>query len=120
VVENEEINRRLMEQILGFAGYGVMTATNGMAALQILDSGERVDVVLLDLTMPVLDGIETTQRIRQRPQFAELPVIAVTAHVMSEYREAALRSGCTDYLTKPFRPNDLLSLVARVLGRMNG
>lgn len=118
VVENEETNRRLMEQILGFAGYAVLTATNGLDALALLGR-VRVDAVLLDLSMPVLDGYQTTERIRQRPELSELPVVAVTAHAMSEDRELALRAGCTDYLSKPFRPNELLAMVARVLTGAN-
>lgn len=118
VVENDVTNRRLMEQILGFAGYAVLVATNGLEALDLLGR-VQVDVVLLDLSMPVLDGYQTTERIRQRPELADLPVVAVTAHAMSEDREQALRAGCTDYLSKPFRPNELLAVVARMLSGEN-
>ena len=116
IVENEENNRRLIEQILGFAGYSYLSATNGLEALDILD-GAGVDMVLLDLSMPILDGCTTTQLIRCRPECASLPVVAVTAHAMAEDRERALRCGCDDYLIKPFRPNDLLTVVARMLAR---
>jgi CheY-like chemotaxis protein len=114
VAENEANNRRLIEHILGVAGYRYISATNGLEVLQILDTS-RVDVILLDLSMPLLDGYQTTERIRQRPDGAKLPIVAVTAYAMSEDRERALRSGCTDYLTKPFRASDLLDVVRRML-----
>jgi CheY-like chemotaxis protein len=115
IVENEENNRCLIEQILGFAGYSYLSATNGLEALDILAGAYQVDVVLLDLSMPILDGCTTTQLIRRRPECAALPVVAVTAHAMAEDRERALRCGCDDFLIKPFRPNDLLTIVARML-----
>lgn len=114
VVENEENNRCLMEQILGFAGYRYLSATNGLEALEVLDR-EHIDLVLIDLSMPVLDGYRATEIIRQRPDGAALPIVAVTAHAMSEDRELALRSGCTDYLAKPYRPTELLGVVERLL-----
>jgi CheY-like chemotaxis protein len=114
VVENEENNRCLMEQILGFAGYRYLSATNGLEALDVLDR-ERIDLVLIDLSMPVLDGYRATEIIRRRPGGATLPIVAVTAHAMSEDRELALQSGCTDYLAKPYHPTELLSVVERLL-----
>ena len=114
IVENEENNRRLVEQILGFAGYAFISAANGLEALQIIDR-QPVDLILIDLSMPVLDGYRTTQLIRQRPQYATLPIVAVTAHAMSEDREVALAAGCTDYLAKPYRPGQLLSVVQQML-----
>ena len=114
VAENETNNRRLIEHILGIAGYGYVSASNGLEVLQILDT-RQVDVVLLDLSMPFLDGYQTTERIRHRPDGAKLPIVAVTAFAMSDDRDRALRSGCTDYLAKPFHPNQLLEVVSRML-----
>jgi CheY-like chemotaxis protein len=114
VVENEENNRCLMEQVLGLAGYHAISATNGLEALEVLDR-EPVDLVLIDLSMPVLDGYRTTEIIRQRPNWSTLPIVAVSAHAMSEDREQALGCGCTDYLAKPYRPTELISLVERLL-----
>jgi two-component system cell cycle response regulator DivK len=114
VAENEANNRRLIEHILSVAGYRYISATNGLEVLQILDTC-RVDVILLDLSMPLLDGYQTTERIRRRPDGAKLPIVAVTAYAMSEDRDRALRSGCTDYLAKPFRASDLLDMVRRML-----
>jgi len=114
VAENEENNRLLMEHILSLAGFQYVSATNGLEVLEVLDR-RRVDVVLLDLSMPVLDGYRTAQMIRQRPDSAELPVVAVTGYALEEDRAQALDVGCTDYLAKPFRPQELLSVVERML-----
>jgi CheY-like chemotaxis protein len=114
VVENEDSNLRLMEQILDFAGYRFLPATNGLEALTVLDQ-EQVDLVLIDLAMPILDGYRTTELMRLRPEMATTPIVAVTAHAMSEDRELALASGCTDYIAKPFRPHQLLNLIERLL-----
>lgn len=116
IVENEINNRRLIEQILGFAGYHYYSASNGLEALDVLDRSS-VDLVLLDLSMPILDGYRTTALMRERPDTTSLPIIAVTAHAMSDDRELALRSGCNDYLAKPFRPAELLGIVERWLTR---
>lgn len=114
IVENEESNRRLMEQILGFAGYAYISASNGVEALEKLDH-TAVDVILIDLAMPVMDGYAATHILRQRPDTVSLPIVAVTAHAMAGDRELALAAGCTDYLAKPFRPGELLTVVARML-----
>ena len=114
IVENEENNRCLMEQVLLYAGYQTCSARNGLEALNLLDH-ERVDLVLTDLSMPVLDGYRATELMRRRPGYDKLPIIAVTAHAMSDDRELALRSGCTDYLVKPYRPRDLVRMVEQWL-----
>jgi CheY-like chemotaxis protein len=114
VAENEENNRKLIEHILQTNGYHFLSATNGLEVLEILDR-QPVDVVLLDLSMPLLDGYQTTAQIRQRPDGAHLPIVAVTAYAMSDDRARALESGCTDYLAKPFRPNELIEVVQRML-----
>ncbi|MFI5272648.1 MAG: response regulator [Ktedonobacterales bacterium] len=118
VAENEENNRLLMEQILSLAGYYYLSASNGLEVLRILER-EPVDVVLLDLSMPVLDGLRTTELIRRRPELATLPVVAVTGHAASEDRDEALEAGFTAYLAKPFRPQELVSMVERML-RLRG
>lgn len=118
VAENEENNRLLMEQILSMAGFRCVSAANGIEVLTALDR-QRVDVVLLDLSMPVMDGYRTAQMIRQRADGAQLPVVAVTGYALEEDRVQALAVGCTDYLAKPFRPHELLAVVERML-RLRG
>ena len=114
IVENEVSNRMLVERVLSTRGYRCLSAENGREALSILDR-EPVDLILTDLSMPVLDGYQTAQLIRQRPGLAEVPIVAVTAYALSDVNEKAMRVGCTDYLTKPFKPRQLLEVVERLL-----
>ncbi|TMD57848.1 MAG: response regulator [Chloroflexi bacterium] len=114
VIENEVSNRILIERVLSTRGYCCLSASNGREALEILDR-ERVDLILTDLSMPVLDGYRTTQLIRARPALANVPIVAVTAYALHDESEAALQIGCNEYLTKPFKPRQLLEVVDRLL-----
>ncbi len=114
IVENEVSNRILIEKVLSTRGYRCVSASNGREALNILDY-EKVDLILTDLSMPVLDGYRTTQLIRARPALANVPIVAVTAYALNDESEAALKIGCTEYLTKPFKPRQLLEVVDRLL-----
>jgi CheY-like chemotaxis protein len=114
VVENEVSNRILIERVLSTRGYRCLSASNGQEALDILDH-ERVDLILTDLSMPVLDGYRATQLIRARPHLANVPIVAVTAFALDDEGEAARQAGCTEYLTKPFKPRQLLEVVERLL-----
>jgi CheY-like chemotaxis protein len=114
VVENEVSNRILVERVLSTRGYRCLSASNGQEALDILDR-EKVDLILTDLFMPVLDGYRTTQLIRARPHLANVPIVAVTAFALHDEIEIAKQIGCTEYLTKPFKPRQLLEVVERLL-----
>jgi CheY-like chemotaxis protein len=114
IVENEVSNRILIERVLSTRGYRCLSASNGREALDLLDR-ERVDLILTDLSMPVLDGYRTTQLIRSRPGLAEVPIVAVTAFALNDEGEAARQIGCSEYLTKPFKPRQLLEVVDRLL-----
>src|SRR5712691_5123728 len=114
VVENEVSNRILIERVLSTCGYRCLSASNGREALVILDR-EPVDLILTDLSMPVLDGYRTTQLIRARPALAKVPIVAVTAYALNDENEAAMQIGCNEYLTKPFKPRQLLEVVDRLL-----
>ena len=116
IVENEASNRILIERVLSTRGYRCLSASNGLEALNILDI-EQVDLILTDLFMPVLDGYRATQLIRARPNMAHVPIVAVTAYALNDESEAALQIGCTEYLTKPFKPRQLLEVVDRLLPR---
>lgn len=116
IVENEVSNRILIERVLSTRGYHCISASNGQEALDILDH-ERVDLILTDLSMPVLDGYRTAQLIRERPSLAHVPIVAVTAYALNDESEAAIRMGCNEYLTKPFKPRQLLEVVDRLLAR---
>jgi CheY-like chemotaxis protein len=114
IIENEVSNRILVERVLSTRGYRCIPASHGREALQILEH-EQVDLILTDLSMPVLDGYRTTQLIRARPGMEKVPIIAVTAFALSDEGEAARQVGCTEYLTKPFKPKQLLEVVERLL-----
>jgi CheY-like chemotaxis protein len=114
VVENDEQSRRLIEQILAFSEYACLSAANGVEALDIVDHA-RVDLVLMDLSMPALDGFQTVERMRERPGYANTPIVAVSGHAESAQRDLALRAGFTEYLCKPFRPKELVQLIDRLL-----
>jgi len=114
IVENEVSNRILIEKVLSTRGFRCLSASNGREALDILDH-EAVDLILTDLSMPVLDGYRTTQLIRARPALARVPIVAVTAYALNDENEAAMQIGCNEYLTKPFKPRQLLEVVDRLL-----
>jgi len=114
IIENEVSNRILIERVLSTRGYRCISASNGQEALNILDR-EYVDLILTDLSMPVLDGYRTTQLIRERPSMINVPIVAVTAYALNDENEAAMQIGCNEYLTKPFKPRQLLEVVDRLL-----
>ncbi|MGH2510890.1 MAG: response regulator [Ktedonobacteraceae bacterium] len=114
IIENEASNRILIERVLSTRGYRCISAANGLEALNILER-EQVQLILTDLSMPVMDGYRTTQLIRERPGMERVPIVAVTAYAQSDENEAALRIGCNEYLTKPFKPRQLLEVVDRLL-----
>jgi CheY-like chemotaxis protein len=114
IIENEVSNRILIERVLSTRGYRCLCASNGREALALLDR-ERVDLILTDLSMPVLDGYRTTQLIRERPGLAHVPIVAVTAFALNDEGKTAREIGCTEYLTKPFKPHQLLEMVDRLL-----
>lgn len=116
VIENEVSNRILIERVLSTRGYHCISASNGREALAMLEQA-RVDLILTDLSMPVLDGYRTTQLIRARPGMESVPIVAVTAFALNDEGEAARQIGCTEYLTKPFKPRQLLEVVERLLNR---
>jgi two-component system chemotaxis sensor kinase CheA len=86
-------------------------AENGQKALDVLQLNPDVDLILMDMMMPVMDGYEAMQRIRGIPAFTNLPIIALTAKAMKEDRKKCLEAGATDYLSKPVDMDRLLSLV---------
>jgi len=113
VIENDANNSILIEHLLCRGGYNVVSAMNGQEALDLLDRGIQIDMVLTDLSMPVLDGYQATHLIRERAGYADLPIVAVTG--FAEEKASALAAGCNDYLTKPFHHSELLEVVTRLL-----
>jgi|GEM_PF-1585234 len=114
VVDDSDINRDLAESLLVNAGATVVTAEDGLSALDCLQNqADRLDVVLMDVQMPGLDGHEVTRRYRKQEGGRRLPIIALSAGAYSEQREAALAAGMDDYLAKPFEVDHLLKIVSQ-------
>jgi PAS domain S-box-containing protein len=107
LVEDNEINRRLAQIMLKKAGHTVTIAENGKIAL-VKMAQQRFDVILMDIQMPEMDGLEATARIKARPQWQHIPIIAMTAHAMKGDKERFLAAGMQGYLTKPLRSEELL------------
>jgi len=100
VVEDEDLNRELLVQLLE-EEYEVVTAADGAEALRIAQQ-TKPDVILMDLSLPLVDGWEATRRIKAHGALSRIPVIALTAHAMKGDEERAYASGCDEYITKPF------------------
>lgn len=114
IAEDNPVNRELLRELLEMRGYAVMEASDGEET--ITKMGERKpDILLLDLNMPVLDGLATVKRIRQDTRFAFLPVLAVTAYAMRGDREKILNSGFDGYLSKPISSAELEQELKRLL-----
>jgi signal transduction histidine kinase/CheY-like chemotaxis protein len=118
LVEDNVINQLVAKGMLGKLGCEVLLANHGAEALEILET-QAVDLVLMDCNMPVMDGYETTHRIRQNSDFSELPIIALTANALSDERERCRAAGMDDYLAKPFRKDELAALLDQWLSRIN-
>ncbi|WP_290868557.1 response regulator [Aquabacterium sp.] len=112
LVEDNALNQQVASEMLGLAGAEVIVADNGAVALQKL-AVQPVDVVLMDIQMPVMDGHEATRRIRAHQTWSSLPVIAMTAHAMARDRQAALDAGMDDFITKPVDHALLVRIVAK-------
>jgi CheY-like chemotaxis protein len=107
LVEDNDLNRDMLSRRLTKRGYEVVTATDGEEGL-VLAQAEQPDLVLMDMSLPGIDGWETTRRLRAGAGTAAIPVIALTAHAMAGDRERALEAGCDDYDTKPVEMDRLL------------
>ncbi|WP_206668556.1 response regulator [Pseudomonas saliphila] len=119
LVEDNQVNQMVAKGMLSRLGYQVMVAEHGEAALALLQEND-FDLVLMDCNMPVMDGYETTRRIREQPQWQALPVIALTANAMEEDRQRCTDAGMNDYLVKPFKREDLQNMMNKWLGDGNG
>ena len=114
IVEDNEMNRDMLSRRLSRKGYEVQTAGDGQLGIEVAQC-ENPDLILMDLSLPVLDGWEATRRIKSNPQLAAIPVIALTAHAMTTDRERALEAGCDDYDTKPLDFQRLLGKIQKLL-----
>ena len=115
LVEDNEMNRDMLSRRLERKGYQVVLAVDGQSGVELAGT-EAPDLVLMDMSLPVLDGWEATRRLKADPATAHLPVIALTAHAMSGDRERAIAAGCDDYDTKPIELARLLGKIEALLG----
>ena len=116
LVEDNEMNRDMLSRRLARRGYEVVIAKDGQEGLDLAGSSSP-DLILMDMSLPSIDGWEATRRIKADVSTAAIPVIALTAHAMSGDREQALKAGCDDYDTKPIEFERLLEKVITQLGR---
>jgi CheY-like chemotaxis protein len=108
VAEDNRINQQVVKEFLKLSGIEVVIANNGQEAIELLQT-QHFDAVLMDVSMPIMDGIEATGLIRQQSQFLQLPIIALTAGVTQKERDNCLASGMNDFVTKPVNPEELLT-----------
>lgn len=114
LVDDNQINQQIAKEMLQHMGLQVDIASNGLQALEVLEEAEY-DVVLMDVQMPVMDGYEATRKIRSDLRWANLPVIAMTAHAMREDRERSLQAGMNDQVNKPINPDELLEVIEKYI-----
>jgi CheY-like chemotaxis protein len=116
LVEDNEMNRDMLSRRLQKRGYEVLTAVDGREGLTLAQS-EAPALILMDMTLPVLDGWEVTRQLRAVPATRAIPIIALTAHAMSGDREKAIEAGCDDFDTKPIELPRLLTKIEALLVR---
>jgi CheY-like chemotaxis protein len=114
LVEDNEMNRDMLSRRLVKKGYDVVMAVDGEEAVRMA-AAERPDIILMDMSLPLIDGWEATRRIRRDPAIEAIPVIALTAHAMAGEREKALEAGCNEYDTKPIELPRLLGKIEALL-----
>lgn len=111
IVDDDIRNVFALTSVLEQHGLAVLYAENGREGIEVLEQHDDVTLVLMDIMMPEMDGYATTTAIRRMPQFAGLPIIALTAKAMKGDREKAIESGASDYVTKPVDPDHLLTVM---------
>ena len=114
LVEDNDMNRDMMSRRLQRKGYEVLMAADGMQAILMAES-ENPDLILLDMSLPVIDGWEAARRLKASPGTSSVPIVALTAHAMAGDREKALAAGCDDYDTKPVDFAQLLNKIDALL-----
>lgn len=109
IAEDDDTGYFYLETVLNMENYDVMWAKNGFEVIEMLEKNSNINLILMDLKMPELNGVEATKRIRLVN--TEIPIIAQTAHAFAGDRELAINAGCNDYISKPINRLELLSLI---------
>jgi two-component system, cell cycle response regulator DivK len=117
LVEDNEDNLRIYSTFLTYSGYRVLEAADGEAGLALARS-ELPDVILMDVSIPKMDGYEVTRRLKSDPATAQIPVIALTAHALPSDRDRALDAGCDGYIPKPAEPRLVVAEVRKMLDKI--
>lgn len=115
LVEDNEDNLIIYTTILRFGGYRVVQARDGRAALEAART-VAPDLILMDVSIPYVDGLEVTRRLKSDPATRRIPIIALTAHALPSDRDRALEAGCDGYISKPAEPRAILAAVRRQVG----
>ncbi len=115
VVEDEERNRYLISFILKSNGLEVITANNGMEGVEAAKN-QMVDLVIMDIKMPRMDGYEATRRIRELDGYQSVPIVALTSYAMAGDEKKALEAGCNGYISKPINPETIMDEIRNYLG----
>jgi two-component system, cell cycle response regulator DivK len=108
--------REMYCEYLEFSGFDVVEAANGLEALERA-AEESPDIILMDLSLPIMDGWEATRRLKADPRTAGIPVVALTGHALAGISEGAKKAGCDAFVTKPCLPDDLVKEIRKVLDR---
>ncbi len=114
VVEDQEDNRRILRDLLTSVNFAVIEAVTGEEGVALAES-HRPALILMDLRLPVLDGYEAARRIKANPALSSIPIIAVSSYALSGDDVQALEAGCDAYISKPFRPRELLAKIHEFL-----
>ncbi|MEP6568870.1 MAG: response regulator [Acidobacteriota bacterium] len=114
LVEDTEDNRQMMRTLLEMSGFHVVEALNGKEAIE-LARRLRPQIILMDLSLPFVDGIAATRQIRRLPGLSEVPIVVVSAHDTADFHSLALAAGCNAYVTKPIHYPELEEVVNRLL-----
>lgn len=112
IVEDNEMNRDMLSRRLQKRGFETLLATDGMEALAMTQT-EQPNLILMDMSLPVLDGWEATRRLKAAPETQAIPIIALTAHAIAGDRQRALDAGCDDYESKPLNFSELMTKIQR-------
>jgi CheY-like chemotaxis protein len=114
LVEDTEDNRFMMKRLLEMSSYDVVEAVNGKEAVELAIESQP-DIILMDLSLPLIDGLGATRRIREVPSLAQVPIVAVSAHDTADFHNEALAAGCDAYITKPIDFAQLEELVENLV-----
>jgi two-component system chemotaxis response regulator CheY len=119
VVDDDKTTRKMLSLILKSKGYDVVTAENGMDGLQKLGL-EQINLILTDMNMPYMDGIEFTKQVRANPDFSDIPIVMLTTEADEEEKQRAYKAGVDDYLVKPATAEQIVDSMKKIMKKIFG